>query len=256
MNLIGQSVQHRQFGPGVVMEVNNGFVRVGFSFGEKRFLYPDAFETFLTVEDEEIERVLGKRIREKEAGARAKEKAAQAERLRREKLSRYKITPNSHGAFSVSEDTLHSVETAFSLFTGSYLSGAKKGAPRVPERMKPNSVCLLTARSPGEPEKARRIAGACMVRDDFFGEEAADGLIKPHPKYRLLLPAAEKMLFWDYIEENGDPRWGNAVLKYVSVNEVRRILIKMTGLLALTPQKEAARDFGAYFCRMNKQEPF
>lgn len=51
MNLKNKKVHHRQFGDGVVTEQTTSTVTVRFSeeFGEKKFFYPAAFESFLSL---------------------------------------------------------------------------------------------------------------------------------------------------------------------------------------------------------------
>ena len=44
-------VIHRAFGAGVITAVNGKYITVSFEIGEKSFVYPDAFEKFLTLED-------------------------------------------------------------------------------------------------------------------------------------------------------------------------------------------------------------
>ena len=60
MNLVGMKVKHKVFGAGTVTayeEANDGtkssYVTVEFSSKTSKFLYPDAFGKFITVEDEE-----------------------------------------------------------------------------------------------------------------------------------------------------------------------------------------------------------
>lgn len=52
MNLKNQKVHHRQFGDGVVTEQTPSVITVQFSeeYGPKKFLYPAAFESFLTLD--------------------------------------------------------------------------------------------------------------------------------------------------------------------------------------------------------------
>ena len=47
-------VTHKTFGDGVVANRDGNYINVNFSGAVKRFVYPDAFEKFLTVEDESI----------------------------------------------------------------------------------------------------------------------------------------------------------------------------------------------------------
>ena len=48
--VIGAAVSHGKFGAGKVIELSEGYVTIRFERGEKRFLFPDAFESgFLKV---------------------------------------------------------------------------------------------------------------------------------------------------------------------------------------------------------------
>lgn len=47
-------VTHKTFGEGVVTTREGNYINVSFSGSVKRFVYPDAFDKFLTVEDESI----------------------------------------------------------------------------------------------------------------------------------------------------------------------------------------------------------
>ncbi len=59
MQLTGQAVQHAAFGKGVVTEQKNNIITVSFSQGEKRFVYPDAFKKFLTLNNEQAAEKVG-----------------------------------------------------------------------------------------------------------------------------------------------------------------------------------------------------
>ena len=47
-------VTHKTFGEGVVADHDGNYINVSFGGTVKRFVYPDAFEKFLTVEDASI----------------------------------------------------------------------------------------------------------------------------------------------------------------------------------------------------------
>ena len=47
-------VTHKTFGEGVVTNHEGNYINVSFGGAVKRFVYPDAFDRFLTVEDESI----------------------------------------------------------------------------------------------------------------------------------------------------------------------------------------------------------
>lgn len=55
MILVDQIVTHKSFGRGAVAEQNGKYLKIRFENGaEKTFVYPDAFEKFLTVENEAL----------------------------------------------------------------------------------------------------------------------------------------------------------------------------------------------------------
>ena len=51
MQLVGQTVEHEQFGRGVVTFCDKGIITIDFEGKKKSFVYPDAFEAFLIPKD-------------------------------------------------------------------------------------------------------------------------------------------------------------------------------------------------------------
>jgi hypothetical protein len=51
MNLVNQKVYHKTFGKGTVLSFNGSYLLVDFPIGQKKFIYPDAFDGFLSTED-------------------------------------------------------------------------------------------------------------------------------------------------------------------------------------------------------------
>lgn len=51
MNLVGYQVSHKAFGDGVVTKWDNKYVTVRFSSTEKTFVYPNAFNGYMTILD-------------------------------------------------------------------------------------------------------------------------------------------------------------------------------------------------------------
>lgn len=47
-------VKHKTFGLGTIVLKDGKYIKVKFEIGEKNFVYPDAFEKFLTLEDGSI----------------------------------------------------------------------------------------------------------------------------------------------------------------------------------------------------------
>ncbi len=55
VTMSGKRVTHRRFGEGVVKSCEKGVIQVLFKdYGARRFHYPEAFERFLTTEDQEL----------------------------------------------------------------------------------------------------------------------------------------------------------------------------------------------------------
>lgn len=83
MELVGENVCHARFGRGRIVHVEPRRITVCFQepYGEKRFIYPDAFECFLTVEDEAVCAQLAQAIAQKNEELAQKERALE-ERLR------------------------------------------------------------------------------------------------------------------------------------------------------------------------------
>ena len=229
MQLLGQPVRHNAFGTGVITGLSGNIITIDFAQGEKRFQYPDAFSRFLTLKDE-LER---------------------QERLG--KIRSMKVTPYSQAAFDIPWKEAKAAAEADAVSTGFYLSGYSKDRPRIPSRLKPNSACLLTTLETGCEEKERRILGAFMVRDDFWGSYCREGMIRAHDRYKLYLPSGSMLPYWNYFEqEEFVPRWGKVVFKYFSSRVMQRILLDMCGVMDGTDQGETAAEFCDYFCAINR----
>ncbi len=255
MDINGQAIRHKTFGCGVVTALTANTITVCFSEGEKKFIYPDAFREYLVLKDKNIQRHITAQIAKKDAELNRQRQAEQAEQERRQKLLNFSITANSHAAFDIIPEHAEQTCKTCMVSTGRYLSGYSKGQPRIAERLKPNSVCLLTERQSRQPEQERRMIGAFMVREDFFGKDVHDGLIEGHHKYQMRVPPENVLLFWNYFDQNATPRWGNTAFKYCSGTVMNHILSEMTQLLENTEQKESALAFYQYFCKINRLRP-
>lgn len=66
MNLLDEIVIHRAFGEGKITEFENSYVTVLFEDGEKRFVYPDAFRSFLVLRESDLSEQIEASIKEKE----------------------------------------------------------------------------------------------------------------------------------------------------------------------------------------------
>ena len=48
---VNLAVNHKSFGKGVIVSLSGKYITVKFASSQKIFVYPDAFESFLTLED-------------------------------------------------------------------------------------------------------------------------------------------------------------------------------------------------------------
>ncbi|MBE6904886.1 MAG: hypothetical protein E7476_01205 [Ruminococcaceae bacterium] len=255
MNINGRAIRHKTFGCGVITALTANTITVSFSEGEKKFIYPDAFREHLVLKDKNMQQCITAQIAKKEAEINQQRQAKQAEQERRQKLLNFSIAANSHAIFDIIPEHVEQICKTYIVSTGRYLSGYSKGQPRIADRLKPNSVCLLTERQNRQPEQQRRIIGAFMVREDFFGKDVHDGLIEGHSKYQIRVPSETNLLFWEHFSQNTTPRWGNTAFKYCSGTVMNHILSEMAQMLGNTEQQESALAFYRYFCKINRLRP-
>ncbi len=253
MQLTGQAVQHAAFGRGVVTDQRDNIITVSFSQGEKRFVYPDAFKKFLTLNNEKAAEKVDALLERHKEQREEKIQALLDEQERQQKLHNFKISINSQAVFALEMEGQKDALQCWQVSTGTYLTGCAKGEPRIPDKMKPNSVCLLTVRPEGALEAERRIAGAFMVQEDFFGEECADGLITAHPQYRVTVPEKLRPLYWEYFKNaRSKSRWGSVGFRYCNNVVMQRILLDLRNALKETDAADAADAFYTYYCRQNQ----
>lgn len=256
MQLIGQPIKHGTFGKGIVTDWNDATITINFSDGEKKFIYSDAFSKFLHLKNDALQREVQKLLDRREAVKKAERQAIQALHERNNLLQNLKISPQSQAVFNIKPGQYKELFSTWSVSTGRYVSGYSKGEPRVPERLKPNSMCLLTECAANQPEQERRIIGAFMVEEDFLGSHCRDGIIRAHPMYRLQLCPEHQLPFWPYVvQEPEKQRWGGTALKYMTNKAGERILFDIKELSLCDESQECAEDFYQYYCKLNRLQP-
>lgn len=252
MNIIGQKVKHNKYGTGTILDINDNKMQVEFKVAIKTFLYPDSFENYFSIADKEAEKYINTRLEEinkEKLIVREKKK----EELRREYVSKLKISDHSQAVFGMVANDLNSILDTWRISTGTYTSGVNKGKPRVPKKLNMNSSCLLTMKPEGYTESDRIILGMCMVADDFIGANCESGVIPAHEKYRIIWGLEqEELLFWNYFSSTSKlQRWGNYEMKYVSNTVIKKILEDMIRLTSDMKNQENILEFYNYFCEMN-----
>lgn len=253
MQLVGQAISHTKFGKGVVSETTDQTITIIFQHGEKKFLFPDAFEKFLALRNQEDQNRINELVNNLVQKRKIQENAQRTKDERYNRISKLKVTPNSQAAFGLLHNMREQVFSTWTASTGFYLSGSSKGAPRIPKQMKLNSACLLTECPDGVPENERKIIGAFMVRDDFDATLCQDGIIQSHDRYKIQLNDAEELLFWDYFKSDvAVPKWGNLEIKYFSNKTMQSILKDMQMKISDPEHRKIAESFYQYFSYINK----
>lgn len=69
MNIVNERVKHILFGEGKVISQEDGRISIQFceQYGEKQFLYPDAFENYLKLYDSDMEMSVLEELHNKQA---------------------------------------------------------------------------------------------------------------------------------------------------------------------------------------------
>lgn len=269
INLVNKQVTHKSFGKGNVVNYNDSYIKIHFKSGKKRFVFPDAFEKYLTFIDQGAADMVRTKIQKKEIERKKellkqkkeeKEKALQREQqrfLERQKSARNpEIYSRSQSVFWCKPEEQEKVFTEWSIFVGEIKSGQNKGQPRRLARVNQNSACLLTTRNPNVPEKDRRILGVFMVDEGFSGRNCKDGYIPAHPKYRIRFSKeeSEKMFFWNYYTNERYPDrivWNSGRHRYFDNIWMAQILRDIILLKEESKEQEYVKGFFEYFCRIN-----
>lgn len=271
MKLVNQHVRHESFGQGQIVKQTETYIEVSFPSGKKKFIYPDAFGSFLILEDEKTADLVDeikqevKQERKLEREELEKQRAIEEEKrqrlLERERLMRdYKLSPASQVVFWVDTDEQKEVFNEWQVSTGVKKSGVNEGQPNRLVRLHQNSVCIITVREPNQPEKERRIVGLFAVDEGFIGRLAEDGNIPAHPHYRFEFSEAQSqnLLFWNYYVNERYPRnmtWNSGRHRYFENVWMAQILQDLIKLKQDSVKLGVLEEFFEYFCQLNRLDP-
>ena len=251
MNLIGKKVVHRKFGQGEISSIEGSRIEINFTTTIKTFLFPDAFESYVSLSDQEagtyVDGILSDQKNQKQL-----EKEQQHQRLQANAFSNQKKPDNAQAIFAMNTNDLDDVLVNWTVNTGYYLSGKSKGMPKIPLNMGISSCCILTDKEDGEGESKRTIAALMMAEDRFIGKECKTGLITAHEAYRITWNESNAPLYlWNYFPEDLRPKsWGGAEVKYTSKTIIKAILEDMAEQ-SEGDDKNKILNFQKYFCKMN-----
>jgi len=263
VNLINEAITHKVFGKGNIVEQDATFITINFNEDIKKFVYPDAFESFITLNDQDtaktLEKVISKRVIKEEALEKQREEEKEQlelERQRKEKMKNHKIHESSQIVFRLDEEEQQNVFTDWQVSTGKVQSGKNEGQPNRAARLHPHSAGLLTVTEPGRPETERRILGLYMVNETFSGSLSEDGMVPSHEEFRIKLTdqEAEKILFWNYYINKNYPHrttWNSGKFRYFDNVGTAQILKDIIALKTDEDEIKEVNNFLEYFCQMN-----
>ncbi|MBN6206422.1 hypothetical protein JYK21_08155 [Ralstonia pickettii] len=267
MDLIDKQVVHKSFGKGNIIDQDDKFITINFKTESKKFIYPDAFGKYLTLEDRDAAQSLKKVITkieveqeklEKQREAEKAQKLLEQQRIEEHKklMKNHKLHPVSQLVFWLDEKEDSNVFNEWQVFTGEIKSGNNKGQPNKPVRLHQNSAVILTKRNEEQDEKERIILGIYMVNETFIGKLCDDGLVPAHSEYKIALSEkeAEKMLFWNYYINEKYPHrltWNTGKYRYFDNIWTAQMLKDIIALKTDPEEKQLAKDFLEHFCKMN-----
>lgn len=271
MNLINKEVIHKSFGKGSIVDQDDEFITINFDNETKKFIFPDAFGKFLTLEDKSAQETLKKAItefEEKQEKLEKKREEEQAQRLlekqRKDELKKllknHKIHESSQLVYWLDETDREQVFSNWEIHTGEIKSGKNKGKPNKVVRLHQNSIVLLTEREPDADEEERTIAGLYMVEETFVGKQMEDGIVPSHSRFKLKLSEEEreKLLFWNYYINEKYPHritWNTGKYRYFNNIWAAQILKDIAAMKIGTEEEALAEEFFLHFCKVNQLDP-
>lgn len=257
MQLVGRAISHMKFGEGIVKDLSNHYITILFSEGEKKFLYPKAFENHLRINDEQLQSEINQSLQllqeEEVKKINQRSELINLNKCRSTKnTQKNKIYPDSQAVFGLVQNTREEVFQEWTVYAGAYQSGSSKGKHKLPVRLRYHSACLLTECREGETELNRRIIGIFMPREGFEGSTCKDGMIRSHKKYRIELKEKEQMPYRKYIPvDQRNEKWGKVELKYLSNVMMQKIIRDMIKMVEDKERKNVVEEIYEYFCLVN-----
>ncbi len=270
MDLTNKQVLHKCFGKGNIVDCDDSYMLINFKTGNKKFVYPDAFDGYLQLVEKKaadsVEKLLQLQRKERkiEEDKIEKEKAQvfeEQQRMERIKklVKSHKIHDSSQLAFNCDAEELDNIFTDWNIFTGTIKSGVNKGKINKLIRAHQNSACLITSKDLGSPEKDRYIAGLYMVDEKFIGRLCEDGYIPAHTDYKIKLSEDEykKMPFWKYYANSkyqNNITWNSGRYRYFDNIWMAQILKDLIELRSEEKEQDISQEFFDYFCFVNNIE--
>lgn len=240
MIIIGKKVKHKIYGEGTVSNQYENKMEIDFGTIKKLFLFPDAFEGYITIQDEDFREYVTEKIKinYKQKAEKAKEAKAIIYR------NSLKQKTSSHAVFNLSEDELRNFMDTWELETPNTKTKAK-----VINKLNMNSACIITTKDKNKKECERMVVGLFMMEEDYLGGQT----INAHEKYRAICNFDEDIYFWSlFPEDKRLKNWKGNSMKYVSTNIVKTLLQSIINRTYDEDNKKLLEELQEYFCEMNQ----
>jgi len=142
------------------------------------------------------------------------------------------------------------------VYSGKIKTGVNKGKPTKLSRVRPNSLCILTSRSPQETEKDRYVFAVYLVDETYETHGKEQGYVSTQCEYKIKLSPTEakSILFWNYHTNENHPEtsvWGSGLHRYVENEQAAQMLRDISKIKKGTPDEAIADRFFRHFCRIN-----
>lgn len=131
----------------------------------------------------------------------------------------------------------------WSFGAGYFHNGPKKGQPKR-ANIEKGGIALLTTRFPGDSEEDRKIIGLYKI-GRVRNLENQETKFYADDKYRIRLPLeeAKQLYLWDYYSINSDkPQWGTGLLRYLSDEQVKKVLLDLKQTVQSNEHKEIIEE--------------
>ncbi|NJP40235.1 hypothetical protein HCH52_04130 [Oscillospiraceae bacterium HV4-5-C5C] len=277
MELVGQTVFHQRFGCGEIKELKGQMLTVSFKDQtSRRFLYPDAFKTFLRLENDGLQQQVLKEA-ESSLKRQAREKAAQGQALR-ERVRDLESEQNvlrakpphqarlKHVVFKCDQpsgpDFVQTMEDGGFCLT-LYPAGLPEAAarPLIPvlkiRQIHKDSLCVLTRRPDLKtPERERRVTALflCCQEEADQADNATVLTAAPDFCLRFTPEEADDFYFWDIYANTRQPErvaWSSGRYRYLNPVVGALLLRRALKIKAVDPESAdavRAESFLAYYC--------
>lgn len=130
MQLLNLNVKHKAFGKGIITEVNGKYLTIQFEAKIAKFIYPDAFEKFISAEDNTTQAAIMEELAAEKQAAEEERKAEElrrAEEERRRAAERQAVSSTKNSKPNIRAKRVEGKKMVFFVFQGNTFDKECKG---------------------------------------------------------------------------------------------------------------------------------